>query len=119
MREIKFRQWRTKANKMIFFDLINNSFIVDDFEKCPIMQFTGLKDKNGKDIYEGDKLGYRDEARELRPGVVRWCDYQWVIIAICGDDEGNQDLEMHPDYSDDWEVIGNIYENPELIEESK
>ena len=138
-RKIKFRAWdntifdETEKGRMLYenqqYGLSPQKTISDDcwtrfWESLArlkehdyiLMQFTGLKDKNGKEIYDQDKLIYRDESGELRTGFVEWCDFQWAIIAVNGDDEGNQDLEMHPDYSEDWEIIGNKLEKPELLE---
>lgn len=81
-----------------------------------LMQFTGLLDKNGKEIYFSDIIKYKDESGKKQIGIVKDYDYfVGYIEAIGGDDEGNQDLELHPDYSQDCEVIGDIYSNPELL----
>jgi len=115
MREIKFRAWRNSEEKfekeMVYFELLDNdeNYVMGGFirDKDPIMQFTGLKDKNGKEIYEGD----------VRNGV------QEVTIV-----KMPEIYERNPEYftsnedmirEEKWEVIGNIYENPELLKEVK
>lgn len=80
------------------------------------MQFTGLKDKNGKEMFHLDICRYKDDSGTWQTGIIK--DKGWLefyIEAIGGDDEGNQDQQLHPDYQKDYEVIGNIYKNPELI----
>ena len=66
-----------------------------------LMQFTGLKDKNGKEIYEGDIVRNHNEALtiDMVTGVV------WDF----------RQLAMLEDQREEWEIIGNIYENPELL----
>lgn len=75
-------------------------------------QYTGLKDKQGKEIYEGDVLGweyYSEQTLCKRSSIVRWNDN------ISGFDLG---LFDKPSFCEE-KVIGNIYENPELVEDSK
>lgn len=70
-----------------------------------LMQYTGLKDKNGKEIYEGDIL--RNYGNDIEDWVVSYEEGKFIGIF----DNVCEDLyEIH-----DFEVIGNIYENPELI----
>lgn len=79
-----------------------------------LMQFTGLKDKNGKEIYEGDFLKcHRPNEKLTFIAKVEYKDARFVI----------QDLKQEDLYWDFnvWtvlaiEIIGNIYENPELIQ---
>lgn len=78
-------------------------------------QYTGLKDKNGKKIFEGDILsGHLDELfpeHESRYPVV-WHDYGWHIKC----DNGSFDTLEQWWVSEYLEVIGNIYDNPELLD---
>ena len=72
-------------------------------------QYTGLKDRHGQEIYEGDIL--RDD--EMGLNVVRWEDGSFWLEMFY---EGNQSLMEHlSDYNEVCEIIGNIYENPELL----
>jgi len=72
-----------------------------------VLQYTGQKDKNGKLIYEGDIVFYKIGSNKCRD-VVKWSDDRcsWV--------KGYQDLCTYKKYC---EVIGNIYKNPELLED--
>jgi len=118
MREIKFRVWNN--NKMIRSAHLSEDFCFmvtkqGEFVDCVLMQYTGLKDKNGKEIYEGDIVHVTDffhgDAKVYK-GVVKFVGGYYRI-------EG-QDIRNAPlgwiISSDDLEVIGNIYENPEYLE---
>jgi len=118
VREIKFRVWDEKRKKMlvpagIYEDGVpfiryndgSNAMPLNDY---PVMQYTGLKDKNGREIYEGDLLSV---APHSRPYEVRW-----VGAGFFGVDPEYNDLEMHANAVKDMEVVGNIWETPELLE---
>lgn len=82
-----------------------------------VMQYTGLKNKNGKEIYEGDILGRYTPTGKLKD----W----WIVVwteepaAFYADEQPGWDGTVHGfDIPENWEkldVIGNIYENPELL----
>ena len=72
---------------------------------------TGLKDKNGKEIYEGDIVGFKWTKR-LYVVTYRLYDASFVLE----NDEWEEIIHLSLD-KDDFEVVGNIHENPELLEE--
>ncbi|MGA5692882.1 YopX family protein [Cytobacillus pseudoceanisediminis] len=81
-----------------------------------IMQYTGLKDKNGKEIYEGDILKitcnfYFRKGIEIDK-VVWWEKGGW----LCNDWTLSELIDNHEEGEQEFEVIGNIYENPSLLE---
>jgi uncharacterized phage protein (TIGR01671 family) len=121
MREIKFRAWDNTYKKMIsWVDLVGFSVrgLFYDY-KFNVMQFTGLHDKNGKEIYEGDIVTYLNcYTKKMLNKQIVWDKYS------CGftcDPMGHQNLwylqEYLKDNKLDLEVSGNIYENPELLKE--
>lgn len=92
---------------------------VNMVDPSTVSQYTGLRDKNGKRIFEGDILhGHIDclSAEPDRVGRVEWGNYGWIICF-------NQPEWRIPRVGfgsfADYEVIGNIHDNPELLEESK
>lgn len=114
-REIKFRFWDKVEKKMIY---PANSFPNLDYlhfedierrgwgeEEFGSMQFTGLKDKNGKDIFEGDiiKVNGRNMEVFFEDGYFGWGRQHDGKYSF--DPLGDEKIE----------VIGNIYENPELL----
>lgn len=116
MREIKFRisykngKWyygmpiSQIKNNSVAFNSFDNSYYDLFADATTLGQFTGLKDKNGNEIYEND-LCLLDE----RIGIVAFKDCQFVIIV---EDEIYPLAEL---YSREIELIGNIYDNPELL----
>jgi uncharacterized phage protein (TIGR01671 family) len=109
-REIKFRAWHLD-NGMLYFDL--DSFINDYHNQYGnIMQFTGLHDKNGKDIYEGDIIGNKEKDNEDNIYI---CEFsiEDAAFLFCSPFDGEV-LEQN-NFVNDLEIIGNIYENPNLL----
>jgi uncharacterized phage protein (TIGR01671 family) len=125
-REIKLRAWGSNERKMVyptrvaFMGSVCYCYVPgDDYEyqidSEALMQWTGLKDKNGVECYHKDIATYLDEQGSQQTGVIEWQDYRWALEAIGGDEEGNQDIELHPDYMGSVEITANEYENPELL----
>ena len=125
MREIKFRAWHKE--KRCWLDSVHvygdgswsGSLIeprgeIDGYDEreCELIQYTGLLDKNGIEIYEGDIIKRVDDSLRL----VKWSQFGFQLFSTnLPDRYWNSDAE-------DWhmsEVIGNIYENPELIGDNK
>ena len=129
MREILFRGKQLGNGEWVEGDLRHGGYFLNDpsvyicvpfadtIMNCPVDpntvgQYTGMKDKNGKRIFEGDILEGRDFEEEDGYGVVEWDDGAWEVIS-----EGNWLGTFHNNYNSfELEVIGNIHDNPELME---
>lgn len=95
------------------------------FKEVVLMQSTGLKDKNGVEIYEGDIVQSTwydvDNSPYKKKGEITFVGAQYVIVYDSQFDveTGEITYDAHSlTYAEDAEVIGNIYENPELLEQA-
>lgn len=111
MRAIKFRAWLYLTKEMAYEDL----FGAEKFggRDCEIMQFTGLKDKNGKEIYEGDVVQQRKDYG-ARFEVIWDEDGHWKLDPIGENGFGGDALWR---WAKVTEVIGNIYEHEHLLKD--
>ena len=135
MREIKFRAW-DKDNKEMFNPVISfgdgvYKLVVIDIEKersylakidnAEIMQYTGVKDKNGKEIFEGDIVAFEDSDGGyeypdvvVNTGIVEYGEFGFYFTDRVAAEM--YDFYIKDGRCDDVEVIGNIYENQEILE---
>jgi len=110
MREIKFRGWDESDNSGMYNHIPVEQMIKDGIT---VMQYTGLKDKNGKDIYEGDVLMFRNN-NPVEVSFSNGCFNVFDEPLGWSFDEGEDCTPIKTD-TKYCEIIGNIHENPELI----
>ena len=149
MREIKFRAWDATENKMFQVQKLvwdgggqkiisgEEAFTSHYFKDCVLMQYTGLHDKNGKEIYEGDILAVKFNGRYMErlywegpPDAIArvFWDYHGFRLGCQGEKDFRYadfyDFLEHKEEIDNYyldmglkhtEIIGNIYDNPNLL----
>lgn len=125
-REIKFRAWDKENGCWASIDSValcadgSVAYLLPEEDDMPpyleedveIMQYTGLKDNNGREVYEGDVLDIGLQNQGGKP-VVAPVSYEKYIAGYVLDNGGDGIWQR---LDEDCEVIGNIYENPELLE---
>ena len=138
-REIKFRAWDVENNRWIYKDgytldeLCANGYeIAEKLNVLVWLQFTGLHDKNGKEIYEGDIMkvldrDWSDAEKDTKILIVYYRNDRYILINKAGIEESEKsepniyskewyEVSLFREYGrDKFEIIGNIYENPELL----
>ena len=139
MREIKFRvlidyriyyqdEYDAYSDNLTSIDIFKKTITITSFynyenvyrfedEKVKLMQYTGLKDKNGKEIYEGDIVkiikseGYGEYYEQVKyTGKIEYCVSEFRVQPL--------NLRLSDETIIEIEVIGNIYENKNLLEEN-
>lgn len=120
-RPIKFRVWNSLNNKFIYsdkrdletqlfrlFDFLKEMQVLGNYDVC-LQQFTGLLDTDGKEIYEGDIFqGFDEMGGELK-GKIQFINSEFLIVES---GFGNVGINR---WNKNGKVIGNIFENPELM----
>jgi uncharacterized phage protein (TIGR01671 family) len=129
MREFKFRAWYDTTKTMYYFtfeDIYHDGFMhgisegsdVWGFEKKEIMQYVGMRDKNGEEIYEGDIIKMDEKYIKYYKGndlikqitrnifTINFLNYGWFPFS-----------HAYP-MPEDIEIKGNIHENPDLLDET-
>lgn len=130
MRDLKFRAWDNTNNKMIIpgiYDSFHlhmtwtgNVYKEGKLQDYIFMQFTGLKDKNGKEMYFEDVVIIRDDESDNPPHAQTFKivqdDFGIPVFYSLGHYENWDFLEFFSSRrNNDFEIIGNMYENPELL----
>lgn len=130
MREIKFRIWDKHFRKFDYFDIYSAWGRIPEDSRENIQQFTGISDCKDQEIWEGDILKNMTVGEEYcDPAVVVWGKYDEVGFAVAykySHDEIEPELShefngltLHEEFRLStfgcYEVIGNIFENPELL----
>jgi len=125
-RPISFRAWDGERMKEVTsigwidgeIDYISTPKISASADNFVLMQYTGLKDKNGKEIYEGDILRWRDSRNlEIKWGTVGWVLYGELFKkdSLEADSCNEFNTSGYMPYS---EIIGNIYQDSHLLDSS-
>ena len=123
-RPIKFRAWDAGEGKMYTMPTFSEDFSLIALSQwfrltstrlihknVTLMQFTGLTDKHGTEIYEGDWLSWDEDVYE-----VRYLRGEWVLFHTSDDDYDRPSLaSIIKPSGDNVEILGNIYEHPHLL----
>ena len=117
MRELKFRTWY--GGRFHYFHV--RAGLYGPEHDTPIDQYTGLKDKNGTEIWESDIVRHTSQNPRYKTTffVVQYRPGAWIQWPIAKDKQWEENRDPYECVEWDWynvEVVGNIHENPELVE---
>lgn len=140
-REIEYRCWDKIKKEWVLKDIyfgIDGRILEKEYQGFleptdifEVSQWTGLRDSKGVKVFEGDIVVkncylFFDNGKPNYRGVVEWIYSQWQVVLYCinpekggisdGINEGLNDEGFEEGANSDWEVIGNIYQNTELLE---
>jgi uncharacterized phage protein (TIGR01671 family) len=129
MREIKFRYYDSTIKQFIYSDEFSYPGICErlemffgkarNYSEDVIQQYTGLKDKSGKEIYEGDIVQYN--RRSSYDGInfeVKWSEDNWGWVLVSKNKDYLINEQTPEGYRYEFiEIVGNIFENPDLLKQ--
>ena len=125
MREIKFRAWDKEQKEWVKYSITDNIPIFchntsrwktdKEGKRFILCQYTGLKNFNGKEIYEGDIV--RAVVFSKWIGVAKYSDKNQAFVFECIDKNYRGNIVFMSQFDQGFKILGNIYENPEMLEE--
>ena len=117
----KFRAWDKENKEMVEVELLGKGVLLikdgewENIEDFEVMQYTGLKDRNDKEIYEGDLLQHPNGTI----AEIQYSDYLAAFVAVYVQN-GNTEIDyLDKEIINECIIVGNIYENQELLEDEK
>ena len=127
MKELKIKAWLKKEKKMVSIigidfnyeyiryteddNLFNENYKTAEFKNIELLQFTGLKDNGGQELYEADVIKFNDGIDDIY-GLISYDDEDGTYRV------SYENITEHlSDREGDFEIVGNIFENPDLHEQ--
>lgn len=127
MKEFKMKAWLKKENKMVSIigidlnyqyirysddgNLFKDDYKIAEFKDIELLQFTGAKDKVGQEVYEADVIKFNDGIDDIY-GLISYDDEDAVYCV------SYENVTEHlSNMAGDFEIVGNIFENPDLHEQ--